>query len=76
MALHIKKVADPWCRVTFVCSFVSLREVKTSRGEVISNKDLEILLDRSDMLGEEKRHYTGHTLVVISEDNVGVIIKI
>uniref|UniRef100_A0A8D3C7A8 Proliferation-associated SNF2-like protein n=1 Tax=Scophthalmus maximus TaxID=52904 RepID=A0A8D3C7A8_SCOMX len=29
------------------------KEVKASRGKVISDKDLEILLDRSDLLGEE-----------------------
>lgn len=31
----------------------SLREVKASKGKVISDKDLDILLDRSDLLGEE-----------------------
>lgn len=33
--------------------YVPLREMKASRGKVISDKDLEILLDRSDLLGEE-----------------------
>lgn len=33
---------------------VSCREVKASMGKVISDKDLEALLDRSDLLG--KRH--------------------
>lgn len=33
--------------------FVPLREMKASKGKVISDKDLEILLDRSDLLGEE-----------------------
>lgn len=37
-------------------TFVPLREVKASRGKVISDKDLEILLDRSDLLGEETHH--------------------
>uniref|UniRef100_A0A3B5AIQ6 Proliferation-associated SNF2-like protein n=1 Tax=Stegastes partitus TaxID=144197 RepID=A0A3B5AIQ6_9TELE len=42
----------------FVCNiwlsfFVPLREVKASKGKVISNNDLEILLDRSDLLGED-----------------------
>ena len=32
---------------------VQFRQMKASRGKVISDKDLEILLDRSDMLGEE-----------------------
>lgn len=30
------------------------KEVKASRGKVISDKDLEVLLDRSDLLGKEK----------------------
>lgn len=30
--------------------------MKASRGKVISDKDLEILLDRSDLLGEESFH--------------------
>lgn len=34
-------------------TFVPLREMKASRGKVISDKDLEILLDRSDLLGED-----------------------
>lgn len=38
------------------CLFVPLREVTASRGKVISDKDLELLLDRSDLLGEETRH--------------------
>lgn len=37
--------------------FVPLREVKASKGKVISDKDLEILLDRSDLLGEETHHF-------------------
>lgn len=37
-------------------TFVPLREMKTSKGQVISDKDLEILLDRSDLLGEERHH--------------------
>uniref|UniRef100_A0A8C2WTK4 Proliferation-associated SNF2-like protein n=1 Tax=Cyclopterus lumpus TaxID=8103 RepID=A0A8C2WTK4_CYCLU len=40
-----------------VCLFVPLREVKASRGKVISDKDLELLLDRSDLLGEETRRH-------------------
>lgn len=32
-----------------------LREVKASKGKVISDKDLEILLDRSDLLGKERQ---------------------
>lgn len=35
---------------------VPLSEIKPSRGKVISDKDLEILLDRSDLLGEETQH--------------------
>uniref|UniRef100_A0A3P8RRZ4 Proliferation-associated SNF2-like protein n=1 Tax=Amphiprion percula TaxID=161767 RepID=A0A3P8RRZ4_AMPPE len=31
------------------------KEVKASRGKVISDQDLEILLDRSDLLGEENK---------------------
>uniref|UniRef100_A0A3Q1EPN5 Proliferation-associated SNF2-like protein n=1 Tax=Acanthochromis polyacanthus TaxID=80966 RepID=A0A3Q1EPN5_9TELE len=31
------------------------KEVKASRGKVISDQDLEILLDRSDLLGEEMK---------------------
>lgn len=37
--------------------FVPLREVKASKGNVISDKDLEILLDRSDLLGEETHRF-------------------
>ncbi|CAI5682062.1 unnamed protein product [Oreochromis niloticus] len=33
------------------------KEVKASKGNVISDKDLEILLDRSDLLGEETHHF-------------------
>lgn len=42
--------------MTFGCNFVPLREVKASRGKVISDQDLELLLDRSDLLGEETHH--------------------
>lgn len=31
----------------------SVSEMKVSKGKVISNKDLEILLDRTDLLGEK-----------------------
>lgn len=31
---------------------VFLREVKSTKGKVISDRDLEFLLDRSDLLGE------------------------
>lgn len=34
-------------------TFVTLREVKASRGKVISEMDLEVLLDRSDLMGEK-----------------------
>lgn len=37
--------------------FVPLREVKASKGNVISDKDLEVLLDRSDLLGEETHRF-------------------
>lgn len=37
-------------------TFVPFREMKTSKGQVISDKDLEILLDRSDLMGEERHH--------------------
>lgn len=43
-------------RVTFGSNLCPLREVKASRGKVISDKDLEILLDRSDLKGEETDH--------------------
>uniref|UniRef100_A0A3Q4AZA8 Proliferation-associated SNF2-like protein n=1 Tax=Mola mola TaxID=94237 RepID=A0A3Q4AZA8_MOLML len=36
----------------------SEREIKASRGKVISDKDLEILLDRSDLLDKEKKSRT------------------
>ncbi|KAI4813106.1 hypothetical protein KUCAC02_024454 [Chaenocephalus aceratus] len=49
------------------------KEVKTSRGEVISNKDLELLLDRSDMLdkgkGSMKKEKGGVFRVMDAEDS-------
>lgn len=36
-------------------NLLSLREVKASMGKVISDKDLELLLDRSDLLGKSCR---------------------
>lgn len=40
------------CCKEAVTNLVSLREVKASMGKVISDKDLELLLDRSDLLGK------------------------
>ena len=46
----------PWIHVdalsTYIPPLVCHREVKGTKGEVISNKDLEVLLDRSNMMGE------------------------
>lgn len=42
-----------WASIYLAVTFVSVREVKASRGKVISDKDLEILLDRSDLLGKQ-----------------------
>lgn len=38
--------------MTWGVTCVSFREVKASKGKLISDKDLEILLDRSDLLSE------------------------
>ncbi|XP_030628261.1 lymphoid-specific helicase [Chanos chanos] len=53
------------------------REVKTTKGKVISDKDLEILLDRSDLLNQAKKRVQkekdGVFKVVESKENNGEI---
>uniref|UniRef100_A0A3Q3S066 Helicase, lymphoid specific n=1 Tax=Mastacembelus armatus TaxID=205130 RepID=A0A3Q3S066_9TELE len=51
------------------------KEVKGSRGKVISDKDLEILLDRSDLLGEETRHSAVFSLSASPSNGVHIILN-
>lgn len=46
-----------------------LREMKASRGKVISDKDLEILLDRSDLLGEDTHLSAGFSESVLCTEH-------
>lgn len=49
-------LSNEFC-ATFTCFFFYFflnREVKGSKEKVISDKDLELLLDRSDLIGKSK----------------------
>ena len=41
-----------WVSSTYIPPLDCPREVKSTKGEVISDRDLEVLLDRSNMMGE------------------------